>query len=83
MTQCWQLEKGLLEKQIARVQSYTSCPQKLLLSGIMARVRSPEREEQRRFQLLADMFLEPALVKKKQEKKKTSVLPLSKGMCVG
>lgn len=56
MTQCWQEGKGLPEKQIARVQSYTSCPQKPLLPGIVARFRSPEREAGGKFQLLADMF---------------------------
>ena len=69
MTQCWQEGKGLPEKQIARVQSYTSCPQKPLLPGILARVRSPEREEGGECQLLADIFLELALVEKKKKKK--------------
>lgn len=76
MTQCWQEGKGLPEKQIARVQSYTCCPQKPLLPDIIARDRSPEREEEGKWHLLAEMFLELALVK-------ASVLPLSKRYVCG
>lgn len=64
MTQCWQKGKGLPEKQIARVRSYTSCPQKLSLPGIVSRLGIPEKEERGKCQPSADMFLEAALVEK-------------------
>lgn len=79
MTQCWQEEKRLPEKQIARVQSYIHCPQKPLLPGIMARARSPEREGEGKC-LLVNVFLELALVEKKKQEK-LSVPTIERYMC--